>query len=358
MINITTGNLLKSDAEALVNTVNTVGVMGKGIALQFKKAFPQNYDKYLDACKRNEVRVGKMFVTEENYLDGKKIIINFPTKQHWKKKSRLEDIEAGLIALVQELKLRQISSVAIPPLGCGLGGLPWSDVYNRIVQSFAELPNVDVRLYPPKGAPETASMPNRTQKPELTHTKVLFLALLDEYTKMLFDNEFTLIETQKLCYFFQIAGEPLCLRFEKWIYGPYADNLRHVLNQLDGHYISGWGDGANRPLVKLSLLPEAPKAVEKLLTPSDPSCLRITQVIDLVEGFDSPYGLELLGTVHWVLAKELSPDQVNVKNVYAAIKAWTTRKSKMFQPPHIAVAIDRLLSFDWIKLSLSKEFHP
>jgi len=132
MIEFKTGDILKADAEALVNTVNCVGIMGRGIALQFKNAFPDNFKAYAAACAREEVRPGRMFVFETDYGANPKCIINFPTKRHWRGKSRMEDIETGLSALVEEIRKRGIRSVAIPPLGSGLGGLDWRDVRPRI----------------------------------------------------------------------------------------------------------------------------------------------------------------------------------------------------------------------------------
>src|SRR6201987_4374327 len=127
MVELTQGDILNASVEALVNTVNCVGVMGRGIALQFRKAFPENFKAYEAACKRKEVVPGRMFVYETGLLTGPRFVINFPTKRHWKGKSRIKDIEAGLVALAREVKDRGIRSIAVPPLGCGLGGLDWSE---------------------------------------------------------------------------------------------------------------------------------------------------------------------------------------------------------------------------------------
>jgi O-acetyl-ADP-ribose deacetylase (regulator of RNase III) len=132
MIKYTRGNLLESKAEALVNTVNTVGVMGKGVALMFKSAYPENFKAYEAACRRNEVKVGHMFVTERQAMLGPKWIINFPTKQHWRGKSKMEWIEAGLEDLKRVIAEKNIHSIAIPPLGSGNGGLNWLEVRARI----------------------------------------------------------------------------------------------------------------------------------------------------------------------------------------------------------------------------------
>jgi len=134
MIQYTKGDLLKADADALVNTVNCVGVMGKGIALQFKMAFPENFIQYYKACQNKDVRIGRMFITKQLFKP--KYIINFPTKEHWKEESKLEYISRGLIDLKEKIKDLKIKSIAIPPLGAGLGGLNWPDVKNLIIKDI------------------------------------------------------------------------------------------------------------------------------------------------------------------------------------------------------------------------------
>ena len=151
MIAVVCGNLLDAPVEALVNAVNTVGVMGKGIALQFRQAFPENYAAYRTACKRGDVQPGAMFVVPVQRLAGPRMIINFPTKRHWKDRSRLADIDAGLIDLVRVVQEAQIPSIAVPALGCGQGGLAWEVVRPRIVAAFALLPDVAVQLFAPAG---------------------------------------------------------------------------------------------------------------------------------------------------------------------------------------------------------------
>tara|TARA_R110000850_G_C9994993_1_gene467540 strand:+ start:13371 stop:13823 length:453 start_codon:yes stop_codon:yes gene_type:complete len=150
MINYVTGDIFDSDAEAIVNTVNTVGVMGKGIALQFKKAYPSNYKSYMVACKNNEVVVGKMFVTRDsNMFIGEKLIINFPTKQHWKNPSEYIYIEEGLDGLLQVIEQYQIKSIALPALGVGNGGLKWEKVKDLIEAKLDNL-DMEVFVYEPK----------------------------------------------------------------------------------------------------------------------------------------------------------------------------------------------------------------
>ena len=181
MIERTRGNILTADAEALVNTVNCVGVMGKGIALQFKKAFPENFKAYAAACRREEVKPGRMFVFETGQMFNPRYIINFPTKRHWRGKSRYEDIAAGLQALVREVQDRKIRSIAIPPLGSGLGGLQWSRVKTMIEAAFEEFSDVQVKLYEPKGSPDAEDMPVGTAKPKMTVARALLIKLMKQY---------------------------------------------------------------------------------------------------------------------------------------------------------------------------------
>lgn len=151
MIHLTRGDLLTADVEALVNAVNTVGAMGKGIALQFKQTFPENFKAYESACRSGEFRVGQVLTVPLDRPGHPRYIINFPTKSHWRDKSKLEYIDSGLEALIAEIERLGIRSIALPPLGCGLGGLSWPDVQSRIDRAVSQLESVDVFLYEPAG---------------------------------------------------------------------------------------------------------------------------------------------------------------------------------------------------------------
>lgn len=143
------GDLLQSDTEALVNTVNCVGVMGRGVALQFKKAFPENYKYYENACQQGQMRIGQVLVFKMQHKNPPQYIINFPTKRHWRNKSRIEDLKKGLISLKFEIIRYKIKSIAIPPLGCGLGGLEWTNVKPLILDTLSGLDDVEIILYEP-----------------------------------------------------------------------------------------------------------------------------------------------------------------------------------------------------------------
>jgi len=344
MIELTTGDLLKANAEAIVNTVNCDGYMGRGIAAQFKRAFPANFKAYEQACKRGEVQPGRMLIVEVNAPQGPRWIVNFPTKRHWRSRSRLEDIEAGLAALAIEIRRRGIRSIAIPPLGCGLGGLRWSDVRPRIEQAMADLPDVRALLFEPGGAPEAIELAKSGQPPRMTPGRAVLVGLMDRYLGGLMDPFVSLLEVHKLMYLSQEAGEPLRLKYVKGHYGPYAENLRHVLREIEGHYVSGYRDGGDDPTKQLELLPGALAAAAELIAEQPATSARFERVAELVEGFETSFGMELLATVHWVSRYEgASSPEAAVE----AVHRWNERKQQ-FSPEQIRVAWESLRQKGWL----------
>ena len=336
---------MTANAEALVNTVNTEGIMGKGIALQFRLAFPRNFDLYQSACKRGEVVPGKMFVVPTNRLENPKYIINFPTKRHWKNGSRIEDIEAGLEDLVGTIRRENIRSVAIPPLGCGNGGLDWRDVKLRILKALAVLPEVEILVYEPGGAPQVEDVAVATKKPAMNANRAALIALIMNYGEV--GYRLTLLEIQKLAYFLQTAGHPLKLNFVKQQYGPDAEALNHVLQRLEGHFIRGYGDRSRDASVRV--LPEVADDAGRLLAGDEGSAKRIERVRELIEGFETPYGMELLATVHWVSQKEIAAEGGDTGRVVAAVHAWNARKAKTFPATHILTAHAQLDALGWLE---------
>jgi O-acetyl-ADP-ribose deacetylase (regulator of RNase III) len=337
------GDLLSTDAEALVNTVNTVGVMGKGIALQFKQAFPDNYAAYEAACKRGEVELGKMFVFRRSE-GNPRIIINFPTKQHWRAKSKIRDIESGLRDLVRIVKSERIQLIAVPPLGCGNGGLDWSDVRPRIESVFEEVPDVTVQLFHPEGAPKFDEMKIATKRPSMTPGRAAILVLLSRYA--LPGYRLTLLEIQKLAYFLQEAGESLKFKFQKQRYGPYAENLHFVLQRMEGHFVRGYGDRSRD--VSLDLLPEAVREAERSLTEERSTLQRMDRVSKLIEGYETPYGLELLSTVHWIAVHEMPEAKTDPDIAISGVLSWNDHKRRTFSPERIGAAWRRLQSERWL----------
>lgn len=347
MIEYTSGNILYADAEALVNTVNCVGIMGRGIALQFRNAFPENFKAYEAACQRQEVQPGRMFVYATGELANPKYIINFPTKRHWRGKSRMEDIDAGLVDLLAVIRRLDIRSIAIPPLGSGLGGLEWEDVKPRIHEALHALPEIQVLVYEPKGAPTSDKMVHNREVPKMTAGRAALVELISRYLNGLLDPSVSLLEVHKLMYFMQEAGEPLRLQFKQAHYGPYAENLRHVLRTIEGHFVSGYADGGDAPDKPLELVPGAVEEANEFLSQHQETRTRFDKVAELVEGFESPYGLELLATVHWVTKQTAVP---SVEDVTQRIYAWNERK-RQFTPRQIGLAMNVLSQKGWVEHS-------
>lgn len=344
-IKITQGNLLKQDdVDAIVNTVNCVGVMGKGIALQFKNKWPENFRAYAAACVAKEVRPGRMFVFDSGGLVKPNYIINFPTKDHWRGKSRMEFIRDGLQDLVATVNRLGIRSIAIPPLGCGNGGLDWNDVRPLIENAFASLTEVEVRLFEPSGSPDPKQMEVRTSRPAMTPGRAAILKVIDTYRAL--EYGLSRIEVQKLAYFLQETGEDLKLDFVKHNYGPYSEKLRHALNRMEGHFIRGLGDGVGE--AEIEPVSDALSEADKFLTDGSHTELaqRVDRVARLIDGFQSPYGMELLATVHWVAIHEQQGQRF--EQVLSAVHAWNSRKAKIMQPAHVRAAMDRLIEQDWI----------
>jgi len=350
MIKYTQGNLLEANAEALVNTVNTVGVMGKGIALMFKERFGKNMEAYAKACKAKHVHTGKMFITETGELMGPKWVINFPTKQHWRSPSKLEWITDGLEDLKSFIVNNHVKSIAIPPLGAGNGGLDWPVVREQIEKALADLVDVEILVYEPTGKYQNVAKKKGVEK--LTASRALIAELVRRYWVL--GMECSLLEIQKLAWFLERVIEsqdidnPLKLEFVSNNYGPYADKLRHVLNALDGSYLKSekrisdadpldviWFNDKRRDRVNTFLHSEAKEYL--------PALEFTSQVID---GFESPYGMELLSTVDWLITKEGCKPSVEaveegIKH-WPAGKQWGARKAKLFDRHAIEIALERL----------------
>lgn len=351
MIHYTKGNLLDAHAEALVNTVNEIGVMGKGIALMFREAFPANTAAYEAACKNGEVHVGRMFVIENHALNGPRWIINFPTKKHWRYPSKLEWIQDGLEDLKRVITEKKIKSVALPPLGCGNGGLEWEQVRPKIEAALMSLEDVSVIVFEPISAYQNTV--KREGLDELTPARALIAELVRRYS--ILGIECTNLEVQKLAWFLQRTlaalhlSNPLKLRFKANKYGPYADNLRHLLNGLDGSYLhceKRLSDAG--PLQPIWFEDSKADCIREFLIKGEarqflPALEKTTEVID---GFESPLGMELLATVDWLLSQEKRA--ATVLAMREGLANWpggsgaAERKQNLFTNEWLKLALQRL----------------
>ena len=347
-VHLTQGDLLARDnVDAIVNTVNCVGVMGKGIALQFKNKWPANFKAYKAACDAGEVRLGRMFVFDSGGLLKPNFIINFPTKDHWRGKSDLESIRTGLEDLVQVIQRHQIRSIALPPLGCGNGGLDWEDVRPLLEAAFARIPSVEVFLFAPGGVLDPKAMVVNTSRPRMTAARAAMLKVMEIYRR--FDFGLSKIEVQKLAYFLQLAGEDMKLNFSKQNFGPYSEELKHALNRMEGHFIRGLGDGVVQ--AEIEPVQQALAEADEFIDLHGGATLRdrVSRVAKLIDGFESPYGMELLASVHWVATHD--PAVSDSESALTAIGAWSSRKKDLMKPAQVEIAWTRLLGSQWLNRS-------
>lgn len=343
MIRYVSKNILISEAEALVNTVNTVGIMGKGIALQFKEKFPLNFKLYEKACKNNEVQIGKMFVTETGMFTNPKYIVNFPTKTNWRAHSQLNYIAEGLDDLIRVITEKNIRTITLPPLGCGNGGLDWNDVKPLMEEKLRPISEkVSIEIIEP--GHHSYARTTKAEAPPLTKPRAIVLALADAYSVLGFDISH--LELQKLAYFMQEMGQSdLKLNYRKGAYGPYATNLKHLLVYLEGYYIKGQIRFQDmKPVDPLQLSEDKLELVRNYLGEnlSSEEHDRLKNVKALITGFESPYGLELLATVLWA-KKETRSDMP--QPVISYIHNWSERKRERMHPEQIEIALGRINSF-------------
>jgi O-acetyl-ADP-ribose deacetylase (regulator of RNase III) len=290
--------------------------------------------------------MGKMFVFELNKLTSPKYIINFPTKRHWRGASRIEDIEAGLVDLVHVISELSITSIAIPPLGAGLGGLDWLDVKKRIENTLDRLPDVDIEVFEPGERPSTEQIVKNKAVPNMTPGRAALVCLAHRYLGGFLDPFITLLELHKLMYFLQECGEPLRLRYVKAAHGPYAENLSHVLNAIEGYLLTGYADGGDKPDKQIRIIPGAEKEASDFLSQRADTSARIERVAQLVEGFETPFGMELLASVYWVIK-----DGANtIPEIISSTYDWGTQK-RAFNQRQISLATERLAKQNWVTIS-------
>jgi O-acetyl-ADP-ribose deacetylase (regulator of RNase III) len=353
MMTFTQGNLLEAPVEALVNTVNTVGVMGKGIALMFKEAFPANFAAYEDACQRHEVKIGRMFLTETGALNGPRWIINFPTKKHWRQPSKLEWITEGLGDLRRVIEQNGIRSIALPPLGSGNGKLGWREVRQEMERILGDLKDVEVMVYEPTEKYQNVAKHTGVEK--LTPARALVAEMIRRYWVL--GIECTYLEVQKVGWFLERSiqslgiDDPLNLQFVADKYGPYSERLRHLLNNLDGTYLhcdkrlsdAGPSDTISfnedrREFLDLYLKQDTPQPLKKVL---DLTTKRI-------DGFESPLGMELLATVDWLIARERC--EPTIASIRQGLRNWPAgelaadRKLRILDDRLIDLALRQLAS--------------
>ncbi len=338
-----TGNMLEADTEALVNTVNTVGVMGKGIAIQFKERFPMNFKIYANACKKGDMQVGKMLVVKENTLDGEKLIINFPTKKEWFRMSQYSYIEDGLKDLVNVIEEYNIKSIAIPPLGCGNGGLKWEKVKPLMDKYLSKLNNVIIQIYEPNEAVKELLQKEVLKKEVvLTVPRAMLLYALFKYEKL--GEVATIFSANKLAYFLQKSGEPMRLQFVPYKYGPYAQAIEKVLYALNGKYLTGMEQLKARAFEPLQLNYSTLDEVEKFvnINLSEDQKQRLERVFIIIDGFETTLSMEILSSAHYLISEN---PMMTEDELFEKIQDWNEREKNLVTKEYINIAMEHLRNY-------------
>jgi O-acetyl-ADP-ribose deacetylase (regulator of RNase III) len=355
LIESASGDILKADVDAMVNPVNCEGETGRGLALQFKTRFPENFDAYYEACRNQQVRLGSMLVHDYGVRQRPRFIVNFPIKNHWRDATTLETIEEGMAALARVVEELDIATLAMPPIGCGPGGLDWKDV-RPIVEKRLDRDDKHFIIYG-FSAPPIQKAPTRPQEPPaMTRGRAALVHLTARYIASINDNHVTLPELHMLLYLLQEAGEVLRLEFNKGSSSPYARNLRPVLNAIDGYHLSGYIGGPDRPNKELVLIPSIEPVAAEFLQSEPDTLKRIDRVLALADGFAPHTGLELLSTTHWIATREQS---FGLDELVRRTYGWN-RQKKSFSPEDISQAVTRLVEQGWMEPFSSAKggYHP
>lgn len=333
-----TGDMFEQPAEAIVNTVNCVGVMGKGVALEFKRRWPENFRAYKRLCDAGELAPGKLFIFENSDILGEanhRFLINFPTKQHWRAQSKIEYIESGLDAFVNEVRRLRIKSVALPPLGCGNGGLEWTDVRRLIEQKLAPLDDVCFTVFAP--ASEITPLPEQHGIPsDLTVGRATMMVVFAELEKF-FGGHLTRLTAQKLAYFMQVTSHDFGLRFDKRQFGPYSEDLHRAFKSMEAmHYITGYSGDDPKVVVTQATFAASHEFLKGEGIDVSPLVEKLSLLID---GYESPYGMELLSSVHFLSVTEKITTQPEMSE---ALEAWNDHKRESFPRSAVTAALERL----------------
>lgn len=331
------GDMFEEPTEAIVNTVNCVGVMGKGVALEFKRRWPENFKAYKRLCDDKKLSPGHVFVFDNSsFLEPSKhrFLINFPTKDHWRSRSKIEYVRDGLVDLIEKVREMDIKSIAIPPLGCGNGGLDWNEVRPLIEDAAAKLPSVHFVIF---GPAEKTEQPEQTHTPnDLTVGRASMMVAFAELEKF-FGGHLTRLTAQKIAYFLQVLGIDFGLKFAKQQYGPYSETLHEAFKAMEAkNYISGYTSDERKVVVTPGTYAAADEFLKSNGTEISDAIRKLSL---LIEGYESPYGMELLSSVHFLSVTEGITSQPEMSQ---ALEAWNDHKRASFPEPAVTAALARL----------------
>ncbi|MEP9384229.1 type II toxin-antitoxin system antitoxin DNA ADP-ribosyl glycohydrolase DarG [Nocardioides sp. KR10-350] len=344
------GDLLKSRQQTLVNTVNTVGVMGKGIALAFKKRYPDMFTDYVRRCDRGDLMLGRPYVFEES----DHLVLNFPTKGHWRAVSKLSDIVAGLEHLERHYKEWGITSIAVPPLGCGNGQLEWEVVGPTLVRHLSRL-DIPVELYAPAGATtdqeQLALLEEPSAEPRVPPEWVAVVAVLDRLQRQTYHWPVGRIMFQKLAYFATEAGIATGLAFERGSYGPFSPDLKRRIGQLENNGLAVETQRGN--MFEVQVGPTYADAVARVRERMEPYRDAVERTVDLMARMNST-SAEVAATVHFVAAESFKESGIvpRLDEVVGSVEAW---KPGRFKRDDVIDAAALLCMRGWSRIEVDEE---
>lgn len=363
MVKIVIGDILKSNAQTIMNTVNCVGIMGRGIALEFKKRFPLMYKDYVKHCEDNLIKRGKPYLFKRLMYPW---IINFPTKDHWRSVSRLEDIDKGLQYLQAHYKEWGITSLAIPPLGCGQGQLDWRVVGPIIYKNIKEL-DIPVELYAPYGTPSEELQPSFLDKiakrgiplhksvyPKISPAWASIVEILRRIEEEPFHPPVGRTIFQKIAYFATVTGIPTSLHYQRGSYGPYTFALKKQITTLV--YNDLIREERRGQMFSVHVGPAFDKIKKEYKKHIDMWISNIDKVSDLIMRMDTKQA-EIAATVHFV-AQELKRNckmQPSEKDVLNAVMQWKQRRRPPLNEKEVAMTVRNLNMLDWISARASDD---
>lgn len=366
MVRALVGDLFESEAQTLVNTVNCVGIMGKGLALEFKKRFPDMYDDYVMRCERKQVRLGEPYLYRRLFPPS---IVNFPTKDHWRSVSKLSDIVAGLEYLVQHHREWGITSLAVPPLGCGQGQLEWRVVGPTLYRHLSRL-DIPVDLYAPAGTPEAelaasflaqdvrAPVPAMSEEdePRINPAWVALVEILARIERAYYHWPVGHTRFQKLAYFATESGLPTGFHFARGSYGPFSNEVKSVITKLVNNGLLR----EDRFGQMLALKPgptyhdavEAPLYREALAQWESV----IEQIADLLLRIPTTE-TEVVATVHnaWASLARERQRRITESEVVGAVQEWKRRRKPPLNDEAIIQTIRNLYTLGWVDVDLDAD---
>lgn len=360
MVDVLIGDIFESDAQTLTNTVNCVGVMGKGIAEQFKERFPEMYEDYVERCENGDVQLGRPYLYQR---DEEPWILNFPTKGHWRAVSNLSDIRRGMEHVLDKYEEWGIESLAVPPLGCGNGQLDWRVVGPTLYRYLSQM-DIPVELYAPFETPDEHLEPAFLERQEIPSEDIQSIrskeeigagtfalaAMVAKIERQRYRHPVGRTRFQKLAYFATEAGIPTGLEFRKGSYGPYADGLKQTFARLQNNEVLI--ERRQGQMLRKKPGPSFSDALGLFRDELREWSEELNRVTDLFLRMDTQES-EVAATVHFAATRLLDNERPSEMDVLDAVQSWKPGRS--FDEEEVASTIRNLNMLGWIDAEFSPD---